>query len=204
MEDSPFFCPYCEIELHLPDDVWYYTCDSCGTRLDLKSQFAFLRGLDAFREGQDIMEKVSPRKRRTSFNSLDQSAMELFKQAYSSLQVAFQANLEEGQRSLGVEMMNSMAQEFMKRSMISPLELTYWNTLMVEQTSRNEFDSLSEKLSQPGGKLTFLARWRWKMRQKQLRDALFQIDNKLKLLEKQIEFIDIPKARNKNWKPRES
>ena len=115
----------------------------------------------------------------------------------------FLAKLEEGQRSLGVEMMNSMAQEFMKRSMVSPIELNYWNTLMVEQTARNEFDRLSEKLNKPAGKFAFLKRWRWTTRQNQLQNSLVQIDKKIKFLEKQIDFIDIPRARNEDWKPKE-
>ena len=34
-------------------------------RLDLKSQFAYLRGLDAFSEGQDILNALNPKKRVT-------------------------------------------------------------------------------------------------------------------------------------------
>jgi hypothetical protein len=201
MAEPPFTCPYCDVELHLPDDVWYYTCDHCGRHLDLKSQFAYLRGLDAFREGQDILDKLNPKKRRALTNEKDRAAMELFRQAYSSLQVAFQSELEEFQRTLGVEMMTSMAYEFMKRNMVSPLEGNYWNSLMVEQTAQNEYALLKEKLAKGNGQLFFLKRWRWQARQKQLLKALEQIAKKIRLLEAQIEFVQIPRARNKKWKP---
>jgi hypothetical protein len=201
MVEPPFICPHCDVELCLPDNVWYYTCDHCGKHLDLKSQFAFLRGLDDFAEGQDIVDNMNPKKRRKPFNALDQAAMNLFKRSYSSLQVAFQANLAEGQRSLGVEMMASMSQEFIKRNMISPLEANYWNTLIVEQTAQNEYDQLKDKLKQVAGTLGFLKRWRWTSRQKQLLKSLVQIEIKIKALEGQIGFIDVPRARNNIWKP---
>jgi len=201
MGEPPFICPYCDVELHLPDNVWYYTCNHCGKHLDLRSQFAFLRGLDDFTEGQDIVDNMNPKKRRKPFNVLDQTAMNLFRRAYSSFQVAFQVNLAESQRSLGVEMMTSMSQEFLKRNMISSLEVNYWNTLMVEQTAQNEYDRLKEKLKKIAGTLGFLKRRRWTSRQKQLLKSLPQIDRKIKELEAQIEFIDVPKARNNNWKP---
>jgi len=201
MLEPPFICPYCDTELHLPDNVWYFTCDHCGKHLDLKSQFAYLRGLDAFKEGQDILDQVSPKKRRSLTNMQDRAAMELFRQAYSSLQVAFLAELEEFQRSLGVEMMTSMAQEFVKRNMISPLETNYWSSLMVEQTAQNEYDLLSGKIGKTNGPLGFLQRRRWRSRQKQLLKALTNLAEKIKTLERQIEFVDIPKARNKKWRP---
>jgi len=201
MGEPPFLCPYCDVELHLPDNVWYYTCDHCGKHLDLKSQFAYLRGLDSFREGQDILEKLNPKKHRSLTSEQDRSAMELFRQAYSSLQVAFQTDLEEFQRTLGVEMMTSMAHEFMKRNMISPLEVNFWNSLMIEQTAQNEYGLLKRKIDQADGTLAFFKRWRWRSRQKELLKALAELAEKIKTLEKQIEFIDIPRARNKKWKP---
>ncbi len=201
MVEPPFTCPYCDVELHLPDEVWYYTCDHCGKHLDLKSQFAYLRGLDAFEEGQNILDRLNPKKHRKLTDEKDRAAMELFRQAYSSLQVAFQAELENFQRTLGVEMMTSMAHEFMKRNMISPLEANYWNSLMVEQTAQNEYDLLTQKLHKDDGSLVFFTRWRWRSRQKQLLDALEQIAKKIRTLEMQIDFVQIPRARNKKWKP---
>ncbi len=200
MEEPPFICPYCDTQLNLPNNVWYYSCDHCGQRLDLKSQFAYLRGLDAFKEGQDLMDSVSPKKRRRFYHAMDKASMALFMQAYSSLQVAFQSDLEDLQRSVGVEMMNSMSEEFMKRGMVSPLELTYWNSIMVEQTAQNEFDSLREKLSDLKGSLAFIQRRRWQNRQKRLVESLVKLDQKIKLLEEQIQFVDFPHARNRKWR----
>jgi len=200
MGEPPFICPYCDVELRLPDYVWYYTCNHCGKRLDLKSQFAYLRGLDAFKEGQDILGKLNPKKRRSLTSAQDRAALELFRQAYSSFQVAFLAELEEFQRSLGVEMMTSIAYEFRKRNMVSPLEANYWNSLMVEQTAQNEYDLLKEKLVKANGLTGFLKRWRWRSRQKLLLNTLAQLAEKIETLEKQIDFVDIPRARNKKWK----
>ncbi len=201
MGEPPFICPYCETELSLPEDVWYYTCEHCHNRLDLKSQFAFLRGLDAFREGQDLLDKVSPRKRRWGFHPVDKASLTLFMEAYSSLQVAFLAELAEGQREVGVRMMTSMSDEFMKRSMVSPLEANYWNTLMIEQTAQAEYDQLKTRLETVNGHFRVLKRWRWRNRQKQLIASLEKLDQKIALLERQIEFVDIPRARNTRWKP---
>jgi hypothetical protein len=169
--------------------------------LDLKSQFAYLRGLDAFKEGQDILDRLNPKKRRSLTNEQDRAAMELFRQAYSSFQIAFMADLEEFQRTLGVEMMTSMAQEFLKRNMISPLEANYWNCLIFEQTAQNEYGLLKEKIVKAGGIIGFFKRYRWRARQKQLIKALTDLAEKIKTLEMQIEFVDIPRARNKKWKP---
>jgi len=201
MESSQFTCPYCEAELQLPDDVWYYTCIHCGAHLDLKSVFAYLRGLDAFSEGQEIMDRISPRKRRIPDYPQVKEAMLLFEEAYSSLQVAFQAELAEAQRSLGVEMMASMAQEFLKWEKISLLEMVFWKSLAVEQTAQKEYAELKEKLARPGGRpLSFLMRMRWRVRQKQLADSLVKLDGRIRTLEKQIAFIDFPRARNYKWK----
>ena len=201
MGEPPFTCPYCDVEIHLPDNVWYYTCDHCGKHLDLKSQFAYLRGLDAFKEGQDILQRLNPKKHRALTNAQDRAAMELFREAYSSFQVAFLVELEEFQRTLGVEMMTSMAHEFMKRNMISPFEANYWHSLMVEQTAQNEYGLLKQKIIKADGLLGFLKRWQWRSRQRQLLKALAELAEKIKTLERQIEFIDIPRARNKKWKP---
>lgn len=161
-----------------------------------------MRGLDAFTEGQDLYQKINPKKRRL-FIKQENEAMELFKQAYSSLEVAFMADLEEHQRMLGVEMMASMNQEFLKRSLISPLEAQYWNTLIIIQTAQNEYDQLTAYLAKTAsGLLDPIKRMRWTARQKQLVQAIEERETKLNALEQQIEFIDIPRARSKTWKPK--
>lgn len=202
-EAHPFTCPFCETEIQLPVDAWYFTCPSCGHRLDITSQFAYLRGVDAFTEGQNLMEEISPRRRRIPYNHQDTRAMELFREAYSSVQVAFQAELAEPQRMLAIEMMASMSGEFMKRNMISPMEMNYWHMLMVELTAQVEYDTLKEKLAaaNTSDPLSRVAQLRWRSRQKKLLDSLAEIDQKILAFEKQIEFVDVPRARNKRWKP---
>jgi hypothetical protein len=201
MGDLDFTCPYCNAGLSIPDNDWYYTCTQCRQRLNLESQYAFLRGLEAFTEGQDAMEKISPRQRRNPYNLRDKQAMELFLEAYTSLQIAFHAELAEVQRSVGVEMMASMASEFMKRSMVSVLEMNYWTTLLVIQNSQTEYDQLKKKLETLDGSLIFIKRMRWQGRQKRLLDSLVSFERKLMTIEKQISFIEVPRARNKAWHP---
>lgn len=201
MGDFAFTCPYCQTNLAIPEIEWYYTCTGCGKRLNLESQYAFLRGLDAFAEGQEMMERISPKQRRDPLNPRDRAAMDLFLEAYTSLQIAFRAELAEVQRSVGVEMMASMATEFMKRSMVSVLEMNYWTILLVIQNSQNEYDQLKKRLETSNGPLAFFHQLRWRGRQKQLRRSLVDFEGKLMVIEKQINFIDIPKAHNKSWAP---
>lgn len=200
MATPPFICPHCETQLDLPEDVWYYTCTHCQHRLDLKSQFAYLRGLDAFTEGQEVLTGISMRRRRPE-DSRYKEAITLFREAYSSLQVAFTADLALAQKSLGAEMMARMSYEFMKWNMVSPLEMSYWKSLITERNAQDEYDELKEKLSEQGGIGALLQGWHWRIRQKQLLKALIELDGKLKMLERQIEFIDVPRGRNENWKP---
>lgn len=202
-EAHPFTCRFCDTEIQLPVDAWYFTCPHCGHRLDITSQFAYLRGVDAFTEGQDLMEEISPRRRRIPYNNQDTRAMELFREAYSSIQVAFQAELAEAQRALAIEMMASMSGEFMKRNMISPIEMNYWHMLMVELTAQVEYETLKEKLASldTSDPLSMVKQLRWRSRQKKLLDSLAEIEEKIVAFEKQIDFVEVPKARNKRWKP---
>lgn len=201
MDTHPFTCPYCDAEIALPEDAWYHTCPRCGKRLDITAQFAYLRGLDAFTEGQELMAGISPRKKRLE-NPKMQEAIELFREAYSSLQVAFtSSNMALAQKNLGVEMMASMSNEFMKLNMVSSLEMSYWKSLMVELTAQKEYDNIKDRLVRPSRGLMSLWRIRWLIRRKQLLRALADLDSKLKLLEKQIAFVDVPRARDESWKP---
>ncbi|HEY3291577.1 MAG TPA: hypothetical protein VGK87_15710, partial [Anaerolineae bacterium] len=114
MAPIPFQCPHCRHDLLIPDDVWHYNCDFCREKLDLKSQFAFLRGMQAFDEGQDLMVGKGPRKPRskTRNNATYKQVIDLFVEAYSALQIAFTGKLVDVQRQVGVEMMASMSAEF--------------------------------------------------------------------------------------------
>lgn len=197
----PFTCPYCETEFEIAEDQAYCNCVKCGHRLDLESQFAYLRGLDAFTEGQDLIQAVSPRQRRRLTNAQDRQAMRLFMEAYTALQVAFRQELEAHQRALGIEMMSSMAGEFMKRNMVSTLEMSYWNTLLVETNAHNEYDRIKQRLAHLHGPVAFLIHLRLWLRQKQLLRGMVQLDKKLRTLEKTIAFTEVPRARDLRWKP---
>lgn len=203
MPDFSIKCPNCEHELQPPIDVWYYTCDHCRESLDLKAQYAFLRGLDAFDEGQAIMMEKGPRKPRykTRQNPVYRQALDLFTESYSSLQIAFLGGLVEVQREVGIEMMASMTAEFFKMNMVSPMEMMYWNSVLTEHIAQTEIDGLKKKLSQPAGAFGSLKRLRWKSRMTQLKKKLIEIDEKIKRIEAQIMFVDVPRARNQRWKP---
>ncbi len=196
-----FTCPYCETEFEVGEAATYCNCVKCGHRLDLESQFAYLRGLDAFAEGQDLIQGVSPRQRRRPTNTQDRQAMRLFMEAYTALQVAFRQELAEEQRALGVEMMSSMAGEFMKRNMVSTVEASYWNMLLVESNSHSEYDRIKQRLAGLKGPLAFLVHLRLWLRQKQLLRGMAQLDKKLRVLERTIEFTEVPRARDYRWKP---
>ena len=202
MSDFLLKCPSCARELQPPLDVWYYTCEYCRESLDLKSQYAFLRGLEAFDEGQAIMQEKGPRKARnkTRQNAVYRQSLDLFTEAYSSLQVAFQGSLGEVQRQVGIEMMSSMAAEFMKMNMISPLEMSYWNSIMNEHVAQSEIDQIKERLTRPMGTFAPLIRLRWRMRLNQLKKKLVEIDERIVRIERQIAFVQIPRARNRHWR----
>ena len=149
------------------------------------------------------MVERGPRKTRhkTRQNVIYRQALDLFGEAYSSLQIAFLGSLGEVQRQVGIEMMASMTAEFYKLNMVSPLEMMYWNTIFTEHLAQAEIDGLKMKLGQPAGRLGFLKRLRWKSRMNQLKKKLVEIDQKIHRIERQIMFVDIPRARNKRWKP---
>ena len=197
----PFTCPYCATEFEIAEDQGYCNCVKCGHRLDLESQFAYLRGLDAFTEGQDLIQGVSPRQRRRPTNAQDRQALQLFMEAYTAFQVAFRQELEADQRALGIEMMSSMSGEFMKRNMVSTLEASYWNALLVEANTRREYDLIKGRLAGLKGPLAFLIHLRLWMRQRQLLRGMAQLERKLRTLEKTIAFTEVPRARDLRWKP---
>ena len=196
-------CPYCRHDLQIPESVWFYYCDNCHENLDLKAQFAYQRGLEAFDEGQELMVDKGPRKTRskTREHAIYRQVLDLFTEAYSALQVAFTGRLEEIQRQVGVEMMASMTAEFFQQNMVSPLETNYWNLVLREQKARMEIDSIKLQLGQPGGSVGWFTRIRGTLRVRQLKGKLPELDEKIRFVEKQIDFVDPPRSRNKNWKP---
>ncbi|NLG98905.1 MAG: hypothetical protein GX491_16235 [Chloroflexi bacterium] len=199
MDSIEISCPVCEVEIRFAPDARWVKCDHCGVSLDAQSQLAFLRGEDAFSDGQEIYNEISPRARRNPDNPKDIEAIMLFREAYSSLQLAFEGELVESQRRLGVEMMASMAQEFMMRMMASDLESHYWQMVLTEQNSRIEYDEIKEKLKQSRSIFGIFGRLRLRLRQFQLRRSLRQLDKKISQIERHIAFVKVPNARDKNW-----
>jgi len=206
MQVVTFNCPNCETEIRLPEDQRYTTCPNCQQRLDVKALLAYLRGLDAFDEGQEIMLVLQAGPRRLRIfqqpEAKEIEAMELFREAYSSLQVAFEGDLVKDQCQLGIEMMTSMAQEFFRRSMVSAYEGQYWRAAMEELTSQNEYDLLQEKLRRTHVTfVNYLVVWYRQRRMRQLLSVLRKLNRKLALIEEQMEFVEVPRARNRKWTP---
>lgn len=200
MDSIEISCPVCEVEIRIAPDARRIKCAGCDVSLDVQSQLAYLRGEDAFSVGQEIYNEISPRARRSPSNPKDIEAITLFREAYSSLQLAFEGELADSQRRLGVEMMASMAQEFMMRMMASDLESHYWQMVLTEQNSRSEYDEIKEKLNQNRSVFGLFAQARLRLRQFQLRRSLRKLSSKINRLERQIAFIKVPNARDKNWK----
>jgi hypothetical protein len=198
-ELEPFVCPKCQTEINMPvigerDEI---PCPKCMFTINILPQCAYIRGLGAFSEGQEIVMKVSPKKRmRNPYLHELQVAADLYMQAYSALQQAFQGELGESQRRLAIEMMASISQLFLQYNMISGLEANYWHLIMVEKTTRQEVEKIDKKLAKPIplGSLNIL-RLRWQIRKKQLNKSLTMIDQKIRKLEHDIGFLEPPQVR---------
>jgi hypothetical protein len=199
-EPEPFVCPHCQVEIVLPDlgECEEIPCPKCRHSINLLPQCAYIRGLAAFAEGQDIIVKVSPRKRiRNPFLPQLQEAADLYVEAYSALQQAFLGDLGENQRKLAIEMMAAISQLFLMHNMISPLEANYWHLVMVEKTTQQEIEELCNKVKGPipFAVIGYLFRWRWQLRIKQLVKSLSDLNRKIKNLEHNIGFIEPLRAR---------
>ena len=202
-EETPFVCPFCEKELILPKEAaQYYTCEYCGKRIDLPAQFAFNRGLEAFKEGQAAYQGLKYlKKKRAAYDAAELTVVRIFEKAYFSIQQAFATDLAEPQRALGVEMMVNMAQLFTKRDLISGLEASYWGLLMVEHTAQEEYDVLRQKIANPAGALGLIKQIRWRSRKGQLKRALVKLDQKIRYMETHMAFTYPIHARKSHWKP---
>jgi predicted 3-demethylubiquinone-9 3-methyltransferase (glyoxalase superfamily) len=209
-EESLLLCPYCDEELALPEEMVQFAgryirsvnrrfaCDNCGQGLDLQAQLAYERGRVAFSTGQDLLNSLSPRKRKKDFNTeQEKEAIQLYISAYTGLQEAFQGELTEDQRRLGIRMMTAMANQFTLHNMVSPLEAGYWAALLVEVNTQTEIESLEQKLNGDGKKKVtgWLNRFRWKIRLRQLKKELVGLDHKIQVIEQNIAFVDPPRTR---------
>ena len=189
---APLVCPRCDQEFEYVEGQWEYTCQNCGYRIDnLRAQFAYSRGYDAFFAGQRVYMEIPPSRRsRLAYAEQAHEAIQLYTQTYTALQEALQATLADSQRYKIIEIMASIANLFIQTGLVSPLESNYWTSLMIEQVNREECDDLKQKLSQPTpGILGPLARLRWRLRKRQLEKALDRVDRKIKLIEQNIAFV---------------
>jgi predicted RNA-binding Zn-ribbon protein involved in translation (DUF1610 family) len=202
-ELAPLVCVACGAEYDPEHEPWPETCPACGRSIDLRTQFAYCRGRDAFIAGQDLLMRISPKiRKKTLTTSEELEGVQYCIQAYSALQLAFQGELAEHQRRLGIEMMAAIAQVFQQHNTVSPLESGYWQTLMVELATQIEREDVLNHLAQlKPGPISMLPRWRWKMRLKQLDKSLFDVDQKITRLEQNIRFTEKPRARRKTLPP---
>ena len=196
---APVICIYCGLEIDSGSGPWPEACPTCGHTIDLKTQFAFCRGRDAFIAGQDILIKLSPRKRKKTLTSAEEmEGLQYYNQAFTSMQLAFQGTLAESQRRLGIEIMAAVALVPQQHDTISVLEAGYWMMLMLELTTQIDRGQVLKKIERlPPGLAGTLMRLRWRLRLKQLEDALIQQNIKIQNLERQIRFVERPRARRK-------
>jgi predicted RNA-binding Zn-ribbon protein involved in translation (DUF1610 family) len=192
---APLVCPRCDQEFEYIEDEVHYSCENCGHSIDnIQAQFAYSRGYDAFFAGQIIYLAIPPSRRgRQAYEGLTREATQLFKEAYTAIQEAFQSYLAESQRVKAIEIMASISVLFMQLNFISPLEANYWTSLMTEQVNQNELDEINQKLAQPqSGIPGFLKRITWHRRKRQLEKGLEKVGKKIQLIEQNIAFITPP------------
>jgi len=201
-ELEPVVCATCATEIdHEP---WPQVCPNCRRPIDLQAQFAYCRGHNAFTVGQELVVKAY-RGKKPKYVAIakENEGIQYYLQAFTSLQRAFQGRLAESQRQLGIRMMAAIAQVLQHHTMISPLEATYWNTLLTELNAQQELAALKEKLAgdQNRSLVHVPKRWRWHNRQHQLEKGLDTLNNKLTVLEHQIGFTEKINARQRANEP---
>jgi hypothetical protein len=201
LEIEPLVCVHCGTEVVTEVEPWPEACPNCQRPFDLDAQFAYSRGRDAFTAGQELIIHISPSRREKDMTTDDEmEGLHYYIQAYTALQRAFQGKIAEVQRRLGIEMMAAMARVFLQHGMVSQLEMAYWSNLLIELNTLLEWVTLKEKIetSKQRGLPGFFLRWRWRLRRNQLETALLELDRKIRLLERQIAFVDPPNARRRD------
>ncbi|NSW51006.1 MAG: hypothetical protein HPY85_00690 [Anaerolineae bacterium] len=197
-ELEPLMCATCGTEIEVgPEGPYPTVCPACLQPLDLETQFAYSRGRDAFAVGQEILIRISPRlRKRNLFTTEELEGLEYYKQAYSSLQLAFQGVLAEQQRWLGVEMMAAIVNILLQHQLISELEFGFWGSLNKEQNIQQECVEVQHKMTGlPHGLFTFLVRLRWHLRLRQLQKALRELDANIHKFQRLIRFTEPVNAR---------
>lgn len=198
-ELAPLVCVYCRLEMEPEGEPWPEVCPNCQRPIDLRTQFAYCRGRDAFIAGQEILIHITPRTRRRSLTTAEEmEGVQYYNQAYTALQTALQGELAESQRRMAIEIMAAIALIFQQHGTISPLEASYWRSLWAELNMQIESAQVQEKISHAApGLWGMLIRWRWHTRLTQLKNALVELDRTIPRLERNIAFVERPRARRK-------
>jgi hypothetical protein len=195
---APLVCLICNEEFELAEGLLEHTCEHCGNPIgNMQAQFTYSRGYDAFFAGQRVYMEIPPKRRSAmAYAAQAQETTQLYSEAYTALQEAFQSNLADSQRYKAIEMMASISSLFMQTGLVSPLEAGYWTSLMVEQVNRKEYEELVQKLSQPKpGFLASLVRLNWHRRKRILAKALARQERRIQLIEQNIAFVTPPRVR---------
>ena len=205
MEEQSFTCLHCLGDFPPPADGWEITCPHCGVKQDLHGQFAYARAVSAFADGQDILGQLPYLKKdkkevgfRYRYTAREKEAFDFFSEAYSAFLEAFQYDLPRWQHEHSLQMVVNIAHLFLPRQMISPLEASYWNTLMVIQTARQEDERLQEKLANRKGIGALFWRWRWQSRHDQLVKKMAELGEKVHMMEGGMKLAH-PTRALRNW-----
>ncbi len=191
MEELLFVCPTCGALLTPPEEGWGMQCPQCNRRVDLTGQFAYVRAFQAFEEAAEVFDELKDlkklRQRAIDYTNREQDGYMLFGEAYSALQEAFRYELAENQHQHGVKMMISVAQLFVPRGMISGMEATYWNSLMVEQVAHKELAKIEAVLADSALPPPLFQRLRLRLRRGQLKREIARLDKHIRSVEKGLE-----------------
>lgn len=199
-ELEPMICAACGAEIDIETEPLPANCPICREPIDLQTQLAFSRGRDAFSVGQEYLIRISPKmRRRNMFTAEEQEGLQYLTQAYSSLQLAFQGNLAESQRCLGIEMMASMVNIFQQHQSVSEFEYAYWGSLLKELNTQLECVEVQQKIDDiPPGLFSGLIRLRWRIRLRQLENFLVEMNEKINKFESILKFSEPLKTRKKS------
>ncbi len=196
--DIRFECPHCGREIHGIDahDTDWISCRSCGKALNLASQLAMERANYNYTFAQELAtpELSDLHRRPNEFSPEAKDALYAYQRAYTGIQLALRAELPAAQQARAIEIMADIAGILQRHQMISGLEAKYWIQLMVCQTVREEYEDLEARLSKSHPTLLtrILHHPRWQLRRLQLRQALTRREERLKMLERELAFIDAP------------
>ena len=203
-ELSPVICTACGTFYEGETSSIPEVCATCGNVIDLETQFAFCRAVDAFDYGQDMLMHLSPRLRKNNpFNDIEMEAVRFYQQSYSSFAITFQGELAESQRRLAIEILASIAFIQLQHQVISPIEGAYWQNLLKELTMQKEVLEVEEKIANLSGPFKGLLHLRWTLRLNQLKGALAEIDRTIERIEELINFTHPPNMRRTELPPLE-